>query len=443
MLYITGKSRPLCDSLSRRQFIAVGSLGFFGCTLSNLLAAESAGQRSKRSVILIWQHGGPSQLDTFDLKPNAASEVRGPYKSIATTLPGVRISELMTYHAKVMDKLSVVRSFTHSTNDHFAAAHWILSGYFGATGRDKVPRNPSMGSVVSRFLKSRQSGIPPYVNINDGGFGYHGASFLGTAYNPINTGSYSYGREGIQFPAIHESNLKLIDGLSQNRASARLSLTDRLDNLRRNLDGSKEVERFDIYSRQAVEIVTSGRTRDAMDLEKEDPAVRERYGDGWGAQALMARRLVEAGVRFVTLNTGYWDDHGNIKNALDSKMPRHDRAVGVLIADLAERGLLDDTLVISAGEFGRTPVINKDAGRDHWGPAQSIVLAGGGYRHGQMIGKTDAKAAYPTDRPMGPLDLCQTVYRSLHLDPNRLTIKLPDGRPIHLLQGGKVPRELV
>ena len=443
MLYITGKSRPLCDSLTRRRFIAVGSLGFFGCTLSNLLAAESAGQRSKRSVILIWQHGGPSQLDTFDLKPNAASEVRGPYKSIATTIPGVRISELMPYHAKVMDKLSVVRSFTHSTNDHFAAAHWILSGYFGATGRDKVPRNPSMGSVVSRFLKSRQSGIPPYVNINDGGFGYHGAAFLGTAYNPINTGSYSYGREGIQFPAIHESNLKLIDGLSQNRASARLSLTDRLDNLRRNLDSSKEVERFDIYSRQAVEIVTSGRTRDAMDLEKEDPAVRERYGDGWGAQALMARRLVEAGVRFVTLNTGYWDDHGNIKNALDSKMPRHDRAVGVLIADLAERGLLEDTLVISAGEFGRTPVINKDAGRDHWGPAQSIVLAGGGYRHGQMIGKTDSKAAYPTDRPMGPLDLCQTVYRSLHLDPNRLTVKLPDGRPIHLVQGGKVPRELV
>jgi len=443
MLYITGKSRPLCDSLTRRRFIAVGSLGFFGCTLSNLLAAESAGQRSKRSVILIWQHGGPSQLDTFDLKPNAASEVRGPYKSIATTLPGVRISELMPYHAKVMDKLSVVRSFTHSTNDHFAAAHWILSGYFGATGRDKVPRNPSMGSVVSRFLKSRQSGIPPYVNINDGGFGYHGAAVLGTAYYPINTGSYSYGREGIQFPAIHESNLKLIDGLSQNRASARLSLTDRLDNLRRNLDSSKEVERFDIYSRQAVEIVTSGRTRDAMDLEKEDPAVRERYGDGWGAQALMARRLVEAGVRFVTLNTGYWDDHGNIKNALDSKMPRHDRAVGVLIADLAERGLLEDTLVISAGEFGRTPVINKDAGRDHWGPAQSIVLAGGGYRHGQMIGKTDSKAAYPTDRPMGPLDLCQTVYRSLHLDPNRLTVKLPDGRPIHLVQGGKVPRELV
>ncbi|MBI83276.1 MAG: hypothetical protein CMJ81_08785 [Planctomycetaceae bacterium] len=443
MLYITGKSRPLCDSLTRRRFIAVGSLGFFGCTLSNLLAAESTGQRNKRSAILIWQHGGPSQLDTFDLKPEAASEVRGPYQSIATTLPGVRISELMPYHAKVMDKISVVRSFTHGTNDHFAGAHWILSGYFGATGGNKVPRNPSMGSVATRFLKSRQSGIPTYVNINDGGFGYHGAAFLGTAYNPINMGSYSYGREGIQFPAIHESNLKLIDGLSPQRAGDRLSLAGRLDGLRRNLDKSKEVERLDHFSRQAIEIVTSGRTRDAMDLEKEDPAVRERYGDGWGAQALMARRLIEAGSRFVTLNTGYWDDHGNIKNALDSKMPGHDRAVGVLIADLAERGMLEDTLVISAGEFGRTPVINKDAGRDHWGAAQSILLAGGGYRHGQMIGTTDAKAAYPADSPMGPLDLCQTVYRSLNLDPEQLTIKLADGRPARLATGGKVPHELL
>ena len=250
-----------------------------------------------------------------------------------------------------------------------------------------------MGSVVSRFLRPRQSGLPTYVNINDGGFGYHGAAFLGAAYNPINTGSYSYGREGIQFASINESRLELIDGLSHNRADNRLSLVKRMDILKKNLNNSKEVERFDEFSRQAVEIVTSGKTRDAMDVEKEDIKVRERYGKGWGEQALLARRLVEAGVRFVTLNTGYWDDHGNIKNALDEKLPRHDRAVGVLIADLAERGMLDDTLVISAGEFGRTPLINKDAGRDHWGAAQSVVLAGGGYRHGQMIGETDSKAA--------------------------------------------------
>ena len=279
--------------------------------------------------------------------------------------------------------------------------------------------------------------------INDGGFGYHGAAFLGTAYNPINTGSYSYGREGIQFTSINESRLELIDGLSHNRAGNRLSLVKRMDILKKNLNNAKEVERFDEFSRQAVEIVTSGKTRDAMDVEKEDIKVRERYGKGWGEQALLARRLIEAGVRFVTLNTGYWDDHGNIKDALDEKLPRHDRAVGVLIADLAERGMLDDTLVISAGEFGRPPLINKDAGRDHWGAAQSVVLAGGGYRHGQMIGETDSKAAYPTHRPVGPLDLCQIVYNSLDLKPNELTVTLPDGRPIHLLQGGNIPPELV
>lgn len=169
--------------------------------------------------------------------------------------------------------------------------------------------------------------------------------------------------------------------------------------------------------------------------------IRERYGDGWGEQALVARRLVEAGARFVTLNTGYWDDHGNLKGGLDHKMPRHDRAVGVLIQDLAERGMLEDTLVISAGEFGRTPVINKDAGRDHWPQAQSVLLAGGGYRHGQIIGSTDAKAAYPETRPVGVEDFCAIVYRSLGLSPSDAVID-PSGRPVHLLPGGEVPREL-
>lgn len=443
MLYITGKSHRFCDGLSRRRFIAVGSLGVFGLSLKDLLAAESQGQRNDRSVILIWQHGGPSQLDTFDMKPEAPDVVRGPYKSIATNLAGVRISEKMPYHAKVMDKISVIRSFTHRTNDHFAGAHWILSGYFGATGGNKVARNPSMGSIVSRFLGPKESGLPAYVNVNDGGFGYHGAVFLGAAHNPVRTGSYSYGNEGIQFPAIKESDLKLIDGLTDTRVNNRMSLVKRLDGLRRKVDDAPAIERFDQYSRDAIEIVMSGRTREAFDLEKEDPKVRERYGDGWGAQALLARRLVEAGVRFVTLNTGYWDDHGNIESALNSKLPRHDRAVGVLIDDLAQRGMLENTLVISAGEFGRTPVINKDAGRDHWGRAQSILLAGGGYQHGQLIGATNAKAEFPTERPVGPLDLCTTVYHALQLDPNRLVVTLPDGRPIHLVKGGKVPTELL
>ncbi len=452
MLQLVGNSRRFCDGIDRRRFISVGSLGVFGLSLEHLLAAENlslgssprkSGRDNERSVILIWQHGGPSQLDTFDMKPEAPSEVRGSYQSIATKLPGVRICEKMPFHAQVMDKVSIIRSFTHTTNDHFAGAHWILTGYRGATGADRVPRNPSMGSVAARFLGSRHSGIPPYVNINDGGFGYHGAVFLGPAYHPIRTGSYSYGDEGIQFPAIQESSLRLLEGLTNNRVRERISLADGFDNLRREIDQAPAAEKLGQFSREAVDIVMSGRTREAFDLEKEDPKVRERYGDGWGSQALLARRLIEAGVRFVTLNTGYWDDHGKIVGALNSKLPRHDRAVGVLIADLAERGMLENTLVISAGEFGRTPTINKDAGRDHWGPAQSILLAGGGYRHGQIIGATNSKAAYPIERPVGPLDLCATVYNALQLDPTRLTVTLPDGRPVHLAKGGVVPPELV
>jgi len=443
MLYLTGNSRRFCDGIDRRSFIAVGSLGFFGLSLRDLLAAQDSGQQKDRSVILVWQHGGPSQLDTFDMKPDAASEVRGPYQSIASTLPGVRISELMPYHAKVMDKVSIIRSFTHTTNDHFAGAHWILTGYFGATGREKTPHNPSMGSNVAHLLGTRRSGVPPYVNINDGGFGYHGAAFLGVANNPIRVGSYSYGNEGIQYPAIREDSLKLIEGLAADRVQGRMSLTSKFDGLRRRLDRSPEVERFDAVSREAIELVMSGKTYEAFQLDKEDPKIREKYGDGWGEQALVARRLIEAGVRFVTLNTGYWDDHGNIKGALDSKMPRHDRALGVLIDDLHQRGMLENTLVVSLGEFGRTPVINKDAGRDHWGPAQSILLAGGGYRHGQIIGKTDKKAAYPTERAIGPMDLCATVYNALGMDPDSLAVNKADGRPVHLVDGGRIPRELL
>ncbi len=450
MLNLLGTSHHSCDGIARRRFLSIGSLGILGLTLDQLLAGEqsttqtmSTGIGNKRSVILIWQHGGPSQLDTFDMKPNAPSEVRGPYKSISTSLPGVRISEKLPYHAKVMDKVSIIRSFTHPNNDHFAAAHWMLTGFRGATGADRVPRNPSMGSIAASLLGSRCPSVPAYVNFNDGGFGFHGAAFLGPGYHPVRIGSYSYGNEGIQYPAVREANLNLLEGLTDDRIESRLSLANGFDRLRRKVDEAPAANALNRYSREAVDIVMSGRTRTALDLEKEDAKTRKRYGDGWGSQALIARRLIEAGVRFVTLNTGYWDDHGNLENALNDKLPRHDRAVGVLIADLAERGMLDDTLVITAGEFGRTPVINKEAGRDHWAPAQSILVAGGGYRHGQMIGNTNARAAYPVDRPIGPEDFCAMIYHALQLDPAHLTINLPDGRPIHLAKAGTVPRELL
>ena len=445
MLTVSGPSRRFCDGFSRRDFIAAGSLGIFGLTLADLLRAESVrpvGGR-KRSVILIWQHGGPSQLDTFDMKPDAPREYRGPYGSIPTSLPGLRICEKMPFHARVMDRMSVIRSFTHNNGDHWAAAHWLLTGYTGATGSDRKPRNPSMGAISAHLLGAHDKGVPAYVNINDGGFGFHGASYLGVSCNPFRTGDFSYGNEAGMLPTARASSLKLVEGLTPEKISARVSLMKRLDVLRDGIVRSEAFGGMDRMLQEAVDIVTSGRARQAFDVSLEDKKTRELYGPGWGEQALTARRLIEAGVRFVTLNTGYWDDHGNIKRALDSKLPRHDRALGVLVQDLSERGLLDDTLVISAGEFGRTPKINDKAGRDHWPQAQSIILAGGGFRHGQVIGATNDKAEHPVERPVKPADFCAIVYHALGLDPHQEVVKDFSGRPNFLLEGGEVPPELI
>lgn len=265
---------------------------------------------------------------------------------------------------------------------------------------------------------------------------------MGVSANPFGYGDYSYGNEAGKLPTGDDKSFSLVEGLTSDRLNTRVSLQQGLDSLKRRLDTNPVFRQLDRVDQQAVEIVLSGRVREAFQLDRESQATRDRYGDGWGAQALLARRLIEAGVRFVSLNTGYWDDHGNIKGALDNKMPRHDRAVGVLIQDLAERGMLDDTLVISAGEFGRTPVINKDAGRDHWPQAQSVLLAGGGYRHGQVIGSTNAKAEYPTSRKVGVEDFCAIVYHALGLKSDDSLIDR-SGRPMHLLPGGEVPRELL
>jgi len=443
MLKITGKHDRFCDHLSRRRFMQIGSLGVAGLSLPALLRAEAEGQRTKgRSIILIWQHGGPSQLDTFDMKPNAPSEVRGPYESIGSKLTGVPVGELLPYQAKILDKCTIIRSFTHGNGDHWAAAHWMLTGYLGATGSDRVPRNPSMGAISSYLLGSKSPGVPATVNMNDGGFGFHGAAYLGVSYNPFRTGSFSYGNEAGRLPAASDGSFKLVDGMHEDRLMNRVSLLKQFDRLKRTTDTSNTFANMDRMNQRAAQILLSGDARRAFDLSREDPKTRERYGPGWGEQALLARRLVEAGVRFVSLNTGYWDDHGNIKGALDSKMPRHDRAVGVLIQDLADRGMLDDTLVVTAGEFGRTPKINKNAGRDHWPQAQSLLFAGGGYQHGQVIGATNSKAEHPISDPIGPNDFSAILYQALNLKPNDSVNNL-SGRPVHLLPGGTVPSAML
>ncbi|MEC9094777.1 MAG: DUF1501 domain-containing protein, partial [Planctomycetota bacterium] len=327
MLRIEGKpGKQLCNGISRRHFIEIGSLSAFGLTLTNLLRGEAqaksdgvASTKSPRSVILVWQHGGPSQLDTFDMKMDQPVEIRGPYLPINTNVSGIQVSELMAYHAKVMDKCSIIRSFTHGNGDHWAAAHWLLTGYLGATGSDRAPRNPSMGSIASKLLGTVKPGVPTGININDGGFGFHGAAHLGVAHNPFRIGDFSYGNEAGRLPTGSDKSFKLTDGLSPDRLMNRLSLTTQFDRLRRDIDSKGTFDNMDKISGQAQEMLLSGKAKRAFNLEEEDPKLREKYGKGWGEQALLARRFVEAGVRFVTLNTGYWDDHGNIKNALDNK----------------------------------------------------------------------------------------------------------------------------
>ena len=450
MIQIQGQANRFCDGIARRQFLEVGALSVLGLGLPALLRNEARADlstrshqsRSKRSVILVWQHGGPSQLDTFDMKPHAPSEIRGPYGSIASSLAGLPVCEKLPFQAKIMDKCSVIRSFSHGNGDHWAAAHWMLTGRLGANGSDRVPRQPSIGAVASHLIGPRKKGTLASVNFNDGGFGFHGASWLGVSHNPFRMGEFSYGNEAGRLPTGTGSSFELVSGLNSLRVQERLQLKDQFDRLRRDVDVSRTFDSIDSIDQQAADILLSGRTREAFDLSKEDSRVREQYGPGWGEQALLARRLIEAGVRYVSLNTGYWDDHGNIKGRLDDKLPRHDRAVGVLIEDLAQRGLLEDTLVVTAGEFGRTPKINGNAGRDHWPQTQSIMIAGGGYQHGQVIGSTDSQAAYPTSRKVDVEDFCMIVYHALGLKATD-TIIDHSGRPQHLVPSGRVPRELL
>lgn len=433
-----------CDGIGRRRFLQVGALSAFGLNLPQLLQAEQRhpGAASKKSVILIWMHGGPSQLDTFDMKPLAPAEYRGAFSPMASSLPGLDVCELLPEHAKVMDKCSVIRSFSHGNGDHWAAAHWMLTGRLGANGSDRRPRYPSMGAVASHLLGPTQPGSLTTVNMNDGGFGFHGGAWLGVNHNPFRYGEFSYGNEAGRLPSGDHNSFALVDGLSEQRMMNRVGLQQQLDGVKRQFEHNQTFDSMDAVTQQAVDIVLSGRVRKAFDVAQESPELRHRYGPGWGEQALLARRLIEAGVRYVSLNTGYFDDHSNIENALRDKLPRHDKCVGVLIQDLADRGMLEDTLVIAAGEFGHTPRINDNAGRDHWPQAQSILLAGGGYRHGQVIGSTNDKAEFPTSDPVSVEDFCAIVYHSLGLKTDDHIIDL-SGRPTVLVPGGSVPSQLL
>lgn len=456
MLEVFGSGR-IARTVNRRVALRAGMLGLGGMTLADLLRlrAEGAARRTDKSVVLIWLDGGPSQLESYDPKPEAPPEFRGPFAAIDSQAPGMRMSELMQEQSRVADKLALVRSVHHGTGDHFAGAHWMLTGRFGATTASPHARYPSFGSCIAKLCGPRRAGLPAYVGLPSAESvflfpGYHGAAYLGGAYNPFDVDTeskylhHTY-KTNVGLPKVFSS----IGRIDADRVRSRGQLRQSLDLLRRDLDQRRSMETFDRFQQEAVDMLADGRSADAFDISKESSATAERYGDNpWGRYTLMARRLVEAGATFVTVDMPHWDHHSSLVEGHAPNMRAMDRAVAALVSDLADRGRLDSTLVVVMGEFGRTPKINSGQpgipipGRDHWGDAISVMLAGGGLRGGVVVGKTNERAEHPVDRPLEPQDILATVYHVMGVDPK---IAFPDhaGRPIPILAGGEPIRELL
>jgi hypothetical protein len=470
MFAIFGSTSRHCDGVTRRQALLAGALGLGGLTLAELLRAEaSAGiTSSTKAVINIHLDGGPPQLDMIDPKPGAPAEIRGEFKPIATRLPGVRVSEMMPKLASIADKVALVRGLVGS-----AGAHDAFQCQSGFTARDlqEVGGRPALGSVVARLRASPGDVMPAFVDLMQGRPLVRNSArpgFLGPSYQPFRPDlSKMFARE--LEPAMkkelaargsgHTQRLTLGDGLSPARARDRARLLADFDRARRNLDHSEAMEALDRFSQQALNILTSGRFAEAMDLSKEPARVVERYTppanpggfrfytseDGTAARKLLlARRLVEAGVRCVSVSFSDFDTHSDNFPRMRQLLPIVDHALHALITDLDERGMLQDVSIVAWGEFGRTPRIDsKSGGRDHWPAVSPAILAGGGMRVGQVIGATDRSAAAVVSGAVSYQDVIATLYHNLGIPPATTMLTDPSGRPQHLLDKGAPIRALV
>jgi hypothetical protein len=458
MLEITDGPRGRnCAGVTRRAALKAGFLGALGMTQADLLRLRANGTAASndKAVILLWLDGGPSHLETYDPKPDAPAEYRGPYRTIPTRLPGVRLCEMLPGHARIAGDLAFVRSLHHGTGDHFAGAHWMLTGRFGSTAASQPQKYPSVGSYVARVRGPNRPGLPAYVGLPAAESvylypGYMGAAYLGQSYNPFDVEKKEVYLSARDTRRIGSPKwLGQFGAAAAGRTADRRGLVSAFETLRRDLDRSGTADAMDRYQHQALDLILGGRTRDAFDLDKEDPKLSDRYGAGpWGRYTLLARRLVEAGVSFVTVDMPHWDDHSNIKDGHGFKVPVVDRAVTALVEDLKDRGLFDRVVVLVMGEFGRTPRINTGQpgipipGRDHWGNAISALIGGGGLKGGQVVGRTNAKGEHPVERALKPADLLATVYHVLGMDP-RQTFKDHSGRPIAMLDEGEPIAELI
>jgi len=434
-----------CDGVKRRDFIQLGLGGMMGlglCDLLRLRAAESARPLPGKNVncILIWMDGGPSHYETFDPKPDAPSEIRGDFKPISTKVPGLQFSESVPKLAEVADKLTIIRSICHKDPNHGGGNHYMMTGAptpvpvaCGAF----VTFHPSFGSMVS-YERGIRQGLPAYVSIPEVSRS-GGPNFLGGQHAPFvidgAPNSDSFKVRDVTLPA----------DISEGRAASRLDLRSALDGMKRHADklADDPAVTFDQFYSRALDLVGSTEAQKAFDIHSEDKAVREAYGrNDFAQRLLLARRLVEVGVSFVTIYYGGWDHHTKIFDAYKGDhLKRFDQGLAALIADLDQRGLLDNTMVIALGEFGRTPKVNKDGGRDHWPGAMSVLMAGAGIPRGQVIGATDPKGYYAADRVLRPEDFAASLYAKMGIDHAQV-LHTATGRPVQLVNGGKIIKEL-
>ena len=444
--------------MRRREFLRLGTLALGGASLAELLKARALTGESSRdaSVILFWMWGGPSQLETYDLKPDAPSEYRGPFRPIATTVPGLDVCELFPLQAGLGDKVSLIRSLHHTMSAHNDASIELLTGKTPAkpdptsTARSE---HPDFGMLASKLLGRRPDGLPRYVGIPRQPFMTQ-PTYLGVSHSAFATGDPS--TEGYRPP-----NLSLSAGVDGHRLDDRRGLLAQFDRMRRDVDDAGLREGLDGFQSSALQMLTNPRIAEAFDLGKEDPRLRDRYGRHlWGQSMLLARRLAEAGSSVITvdalaptLSARYfsWDDHINpqtrwdLADAMRMRAPFMDQALSALISDVYARGLDRKVLIVAAGEFGRTPRLTHASGligRDHWPDAQSALVSGGGLRMGQVVGATNSRGEYPAERPLSPQDLLATIYRHLGIDA-RAEFRDFAGRPFPILSGGEPIRELI
>ncbi|MEI7702009.1 MAG: DUF1501 domain-containing protein [Planctomycetia bacterium] len=417
----------------RRQALQVGTLAPWGLSMAGLMAVEEgrpvSRQRRAKSVILVYLGGGLSHHDSFDLKPEASEEIRGKYKPISTNVAGVQIGELLPMMAQTMDKVCLHRGGSHNNDHHETATNWVMSGRFGSAFGDW----PAMGAVAAH--ESQFPGtLPPYVAIpKNPAFTWElgRSAFLGGRYESFKAGDPNE-------PQYRVRDVSRAEPLPQVRVDRRQSLLQTVDGLARRIDGNDQLAAYGQFQQRATEMVLSGEARDAFAIDDETVALRDRYGrTTFGQSCLLARRLVERGVSFVTVNFGGWDHHAKIWDGLENRLPDFDRGYSALITDMHDRGILNDVLVIAMGEFGRTPKINKDAGRDHWGPAASLLFAGAGVRPGLVLGQTDAEGGQVIEAPIRPADVACTVFHALGIDPEK-HLFTADGRPVAILDEGRV-----